>query len=308
MMVAFDKLQGRVGRDAYIPLSFRCSLKLEQVEWEEIVADPGLASFTLRAGQRLFKADGLVNWFDDWLEAETAGVMVERDPLGVVLGTPKPVAKIPDAATWVAARPVATVLDLTRRLGKEVGGQSTLLGYMTGGVTLLGRLYGRQQQKRLVASLNKGKPVAKDRALIEGALQLSIALANAYCEVGVGALLLVEHDVVDGVGCLQAFDALFNLAGYFGVPVVLLSRHSLDGESRRAARDVGVGYVIAPGEQEGGVLAVPVDLLAGSNGALASWVNEQPGAKGQRVFISDWEIPPNVAPENLIALQKHIAG
>ena len=62
----------------FAPFTLRLSMRLEQARWEEVTESSGEAVFLIRSGQRLFGLDAVCAWFDTWLEAEAAGVQIER--------------------------------------------------------------------------------------------------------------------------------------------------------------------------------------------------------------------------------------
>jgi hypothetical protein len=305
MAARLDALRSRLSRDLFVPLTFRLALKLEQTTWGEVAGDPGLASFTLRSVQRLFKADGLVNWFDDRLEAEAAGAKVPRDAGGRASGTAAPVTALPDAKSFRAANPVKSVIDVTTRLCAETGNDGVVFGYLTGGATLLARLYGAVRRDAILGELAAGKVSDGARKAVDAAAQLGVALANAYGEAGVGALVLAEHDRVANASYLRGFDALFNVARYLNLPVLMLCRHALGAAFIEAAKKVGVAHVVARAAKDDTVVAVP----SGSTAELASFVGSwSKGGGSKRLIMTEWDAPADTGPELLIALQKKISG
>lgn len=211
MSVGLDKLLAKKPAGICVPLAFRIALKLDQLSWEEACEDVGLTVFALRNAQKLFKADGVVTWFDTWLEAEACGAQVKRGPLGEVLGASPP-AGVPDTATFVAAAPIARVAEITRRLVGETGEQACVLGYLTGPATLRARLGNAD------------------------AAALSTALVKLYGEAGVGALVFAEDEPP-----ARPFDPVANLAGYYNLPMLLVARGGVTPEQAAA-----LGYRVEP--------------------------------------------------------------
>jgi uroporphyrinogen-III decarboxylase len=298
-----ERLGETLGRDLFVPLTFRLALRLGQLEWPEFAADPGLASFTLRSASGLFRGDALVNWFDDWMEAETAGVVVERDALGEVQGKPSGLSAPPAVDDSLSAEPLRTVLDLTARLCTEVGDRTAVLGYLTGGATLLGRLYGGSRRDKVLAAMRSGKISDGDKKLLDGAVQLSNAVANAYCERGIGGLVFVEHDPVTDFEYFAAFDAVFNLARYYGVPVMILARSQTDAAMAEFVRRCGAKWMVAPGVGQPDVGVVPLDAFgeAGEDAIGAT------GSGRGRVFVTEWDLAPDTAPSAVTAMGDRIA-
>ena len=305
MSVTLDKLASKAGRSLFLPIGFRFLLKLEQVEWEEFCGDPALATFTLRAAQRLFKADGLVNWFDEWLEAEGAGVAVERGALGVVVGAPATPDEIPSREVFARAVAVERSVEIAERMCKETGEDATVLGYLTGVRALLTRLFGVAVARRLVKALATAKLKGADKEAIEAAMALSLVLAKAYCEAGCGALVLAEDEPPGDLRYLSVLAPLLNLAEYYGVPVLLLCRHPVDEAARAAAQAVGIHFVSSPGHCNG-LQMVPNRILMDNPGDAVSWARALPGGGDSQLFVTEWEIPAAAAPEAVIALRKEV--
>jgi hypothetical protein len=213
MSLPLDRLVARPS-GACVPIAFRIALKLDQVSWEEACEDVGLAVFALRNAQKMFKADGLVNWFDTWLEAEACGATIDRGPLGAVANATPPAA-LPDAAAFAAAPAIVRVTEIARRLVGEARKDSTVIGYLTGPATLCRHL-GTDDRQR-----------AADYAL---------ALVKLYGEAGVGALLFAEEEPP-----ARPFDAVANLAGYYNLPMLLAARGGVTPEQAKA-----LGYRVEP--------------------------------------------------------------
>ena len=137
MSARLDRLFAQKRRDLFLPLSFRLSAKLEQMDWEEITEDPVYTTFALRNGQKLFRADGVVNWFDAYLEAEAAGVEVERDEMGTVIRQISSLDSLPNSASVLQQGDIPSAVHVSRRLCEETRDEAAVLGYLTGLHTLL---------------------------------------------------------------------------------------------------------------------------------------------------------------------------
>ena len=296
MSLNLDQLLARPGGAKFLPLAFRLAARLEQIDWREMTGDPASATFALRATQNLLGADGLINWFDGWLEAEAAGTEVARDEIGQVIAAPKPLGAIPDPDAVMAGGDVPAMLETARRLCAESSDQTLVLGYLTGGRTLLDRFLGAK------AASKSAQPE------FESAAQVSLALARAYCEAGVGALLVAEETGAKKMDYLRAFDSLLNLAHYFTVPVVFLCREKLDSAGRDAVRAAGFDHVVAPGDSDSDAQIVGVSntLLTGGDKKLDAWAAARRGSGG--LFLSEWEIDADTAPERIVALGESIKG
>ncbi len=267
--------------DLFVPLIFRLALRLEQVSWEDAREDAPLAAFALGSAQRMFRTDACINWFDTGLEAEATGA-----------GRASP-AEFPDPEAFVAAPAIAHVLEVTRQLCETGGERACVLGCLTGPATLLTRLFGAPGAQKLAAALDAGRLQEAERRRLERAASLSVALARAYCELGAGGLALLEDAVPQSPGLVGAFDALFNLASYYGVPVAVVSRASLPSGVGDAYVQFGAGYLVAPGTKDSRVVAVAPELPSGSEEDL-----RRPTGAG-RLVATTWEVPADAAPERV---------
>lgn len=308
MSVALDLLLGREHRDLFVPLSFRLSARLEQTDWEEMAEDAVYATFTLRNGSNLFGADGVVNWFDTHLEAEAAGAVVERDEMGRVTQRLALPDSIPDAGSVLQQGEIPAALDVARRLSEETLDKSAVLGYLTGLRTLLNHLFGEEEGGRLLQAASSGEASKEDRDALDNTVQISLQLVRAYCEAGVSGLLLAEEDGTEVPASARLLAPVFNVANYYGVPVMLLSRDPLTPRAKEEALQAGFRYVAAPDdgapeETEMAARTIPTDLCVREEAPLKAWVREQRGSGGgARIYVSEWELPAEAIPENLIEL------
>jgi hypothetical protein len=103
---------------------------------------------------------------------------------------------------------------------------------------------------------------------------------------------------------LRGFDALFNVARYLNVPILMLCRRPPDAAFVEAAKKTGVAHVVARVAKDDKVVAVPCGSAAELAGAVGAW------SKGaaKRLVMTEWDVPADTAPDQLIALQKKIGG
>jgi hypothetical protein len=309
MADSIDRLTKSLRRHAFVPLVFRLSLALEQVKWDEFSEDSALAAFVLRSGYRIIKADGGITWFDTLLEAEAAGAKVVRDALGRLTAEPTLPAN-PDPETFAKSALIGVVIDVTRRIVQESAKHTSILGYLTGRRTLLRMLFGAADRDRIVNAVVAGRVKGKDQDAFQTAAQISVRLAKMYGEAGVGGLLITEEDEITDAACVGPFEEVVNVARYYNFPLVLLCRHPVSPELRPTICRVGANYLIAPGSEPGEVLtATPHDVFSQSDSSSTQWVRrELEKTRGHRVFMSTWEIPPNVPPEALTRMRDEIVN
>lgn len=171
-----------------------------------------------------------------------------------------------------------STLALTRRLVEEIGERTAMLGALAGPATLAGCGAAAAETSRLAT-----------------------AAVDGLCGAGVSALVLLEAVADPDPGLFGAYDAAFNLAGYYQVPVLYLARHPLAPDTARAARRAGARWAVGPGDEDGGVASVPVELFDGDGAAAATWAAGLPA--GVRLYVSAWELPADMPVESVAALR-----
>lgn len=294
MSVPLDRLQQRLRRDLYIPVAFRVAFAWAGLPWDKAVSDPVAAADALRRFQRHVQADGVLPWFDGWLEAEAAGARADRDEQGRVVGTPAPPRRLPSAAGLAETPRIRAVLEITRILCAETREQSTVLGCVTGVRTLVARLIGHRP--------------APGATVEPEATEIAVALARAFCEAGVGALVMVADLPMAETADARNFMPITAVAREFAVPTVLMSRHPLSTALEAALHRAGVDHISAPGGRDP-VCAIPGAMLRGAPEAADGWFTLQRGAKpGPRLFLSEWEVPPDARIPTLVALRHKVTG
>ena len=172
-----------------------------------------------------------------------------------------------------AGAPSEAALALTRRLVDEIGAETAVLGTLPAPSTAA---------------------LAGDAA---EAARLTARAVDGLCGAGVAALVMLEEVEHPDPGVFGAFDAAFNLAAYYQVPVLYLARHAQDPRVLEAARAAGARWALGPGDADGGVASVPLDLFA-DNGAATGLL---PGA---RLYVSSWEVPADTPVESVAALRR----
>jgi hypothetical protein len=262
------KLEPALARERlFAPGLFRIALRLEQTAWDEIAESPGETLFVLRSLQRLFGLNATYASFDTWLEAEAAGGAIVRDELGRVSAPPASVTAPPSVESMLAAPPLANAIEVVRRLALEATNTFTF-ATLSAGATLLDHLYGTPA-------------AAASPQVIDHARRLSSSLVQAYCEAGADAIVLLA-DVASPDGAdLELFAPVMNLAAYYSVPVILISRHDLSAAGVAVAAKIGIASWITPAQQSAGVVRLPPDG----------------GPRGTGLALTAWEVDPETDPE-----------
>ncbi len=295
------------GRPFYLPITFALSLRMEQVSWSEACADCGLAAYALRNGMSVFSADGLVNWFDPWLEAEAFGVRLDRNDRGQVAAVEKRVSNVPTAEIFAAAGAVPAAIDLARRLCSETGDRHAVLGYLTGGATIVRHALDVAARGELETGDDISQLPAADQTRLDAIAQCSVYLARQYCEAGVAALLVAEEVMPSGA-IQSACEPLFNLADYYATPIVILHRDKPTAAVIDRYRAAGAYSVLYAAEDQGrdGVV-VPLSASAedagnGSGGAAIA----APHDGHSQLITTAWDLPADCAADRVIAVGRNL--
>jgi hypothetical protein len=276
-------LLNRRGDDLFVPLAFGLSRRIEQAVWQDFVEDPTLATFALSAATKSLHADGVINWFDGWLEAESAGTLCLRDNEGQVAKFEEP-SSLPTAEAILGKLPVRSAIDVAARLCRQVDDQGIVLGYMSGPATMLARVGG--------AADGAGRT-----------LDIMLALAKEYFEAGVSGLLLADEieAAPQQRSAIEALRPLFNLAEYYETPIVYLPRRPPAVEIAAALSAMGARIAAAGGDRQ--ILTLPVGE-ATADDCVALW--RQEAGDRRRLVLSAWDVPAHAPPQDVIAIAQRL--
>jgi hypothetical protein len=274
MAKPLDQLLARASQPIFLPLAFSVARQMEGIDWPEAAEEPALMAHALKQARTLLKADGLVCWFDSWLEVEAAGVRPQRPQTTSAELAPPPLGAAIAQDAFTASPAGKSAIAIARNLAQE----TAVLAAITGPKTLLVRL---------------GAEAAPQSHIALSALSASLALARAYFEAGVSALLLIEEHGVDR-SCLQAGGEIFRLASYFSTPVILLSRAGLDRDCVESARDAGLWPAGASGETR--LRLVPERAFSSGAWEQASTVRSE-----RTVLMSEWDLAATLDLEQAVA-------
>ncbi|MEM6887375.1 MAG: hypothetical protein AAF636_04455 [Pseudomonadota bacterium] len=243
------KDRAKKGHPIFAPIVFRLAMRLEQVDWTEISESPSEAVFVLRSVEQLFKLDALCPSFDPWLEAEAAGVPLQRDDLGYVVEARRRTAKLPLVGEVVEAQQTQNALEVVNRLSTNDGALAPPLASITVGASLLDRL-------RTDAD--------DDSDLPEYCRELTLALARRYLDAGAAGLLLLQDRDDPELVDIKAFEGLFNLGAYYDVPVLFVSCTSVGEKGLQALKSAGAEHYLTPDAKGDGVCAIEDEANASS--------------------------------------------
>lgn len=272
-------------RDLFAPIAFRLSHSLEQVELSETANDAALASFVFGSAQRTLAADATVSWFDTWLEAEAAGVVIGRGSHDVVLSDAALPQDRVDVQATLAAPTIKTVLTTAQHLSGQTE-TGVVLGYLTAPATL-------------ARHLDADDP---DRFHSE-AVAIALGIARSHCEAGVSALLLADEHEADRPAVMwERSSALLNVAQYYETPIVYLCRAGVSPETADRLRDSPLLIADSPFTPD--VVTFPVDASDFASAADRLAVDRSPRA---RLVLSAWDLEPGTPAEDIIQLGSALA-
>jgi len=298
-------------RPYYLPLVFALSMRIENVTWDELRDDGALVALALRGGLSAFHADGLVNWFDPWLEAEAMGLGLVRDETGRVQEVEGPIQQMPSAERFSVSGGIPAAIDVARRLTGELGDRGAVLGYLTGGTTIIEKCFGEEYRKRIASVENVSDLASEDLGLLEAAVQCSVHLAREYCECGVAALLMAEESPPTPV-VLSAYEPVFNLAAYYALPVVIVHKEPIPQAAVTRYADIGGRSVLLPspdGAEPGDCLALPLSVFHGQQeGGTASCEPVAELTRPAKLITTSWDIPPDTNPERVALVGHRVVG
>jgi hypothetical protein len=277
------------GRVLFFPLLFRLILKLEQIEWQEFLEDRALSTFSVRNTQRLFRADAVVNWFDDWIELESAGARVNRDAFGRVTAV-ESLELSADPAAIMAAAPMRRMIEQAQRLVQELGDKCAVAGYLTGPSTLAARARGESSALAMPA-------LAGGHNDWSAASAVTSALARELCEAGCKTLLVVEHEAVTPEAIEQC-GAIINIAQYYDRTMTLLCRYPLSAELADTALRAGFVAVASPDVTRN---------ITTINTAKLERDEFEPIPAEAGTIMTDWEVTLETLPETLIRMREEVA-
>jgi hypothetical protein len=287
----------QAGRPVFAPIVFRLALRLEQAEWSDITGSASEAVFVVRSAQRLFKLDAVCASFDSWLEAEAAGARVGRDALGRVAMRPDRIGSLPAVSEILRSEPVMRTVEIIRRLALDESNAAAPFTSLTMGVTLIDRLSSEVDGgQRFLARMEAASLEKSDLDLLDYARELTVSLAKAYLEAGAACLLLLQEEDSPELVELASFGALFNIAAYYDVPVIILCRHPVSSRGLNALDQLGTGLYVTPAQAGGSIAALSEgesDIILAPPAWLAA---------------TRWEADPDTHPDTIHAWRRQVLG
>jgi hypothetical protein len=283
-----DQLLARAPRSLFVPIAFDLAQRMEGIDGVEAAEDPGLVAHALKQARSLLGADGIVCWFDTWLEVEAAGLTADRASATSTSRLAEPIA----ADVFLEAPAVRSALGVASNLAGSVGADVALIVAITGPSTLFLRMFGDD------ADDAARRVVEKDRSpaglLARSVVEASLGLTRKYLELSVSAVLIVEEGNVESPVHLRAFEEIYRLAGYFNTPMVLLAKGAVTSEAAAEARKANLWLCNEPASEK--IQMIPLAAFR-----AGGWSEQHP-KPGKRVLLSQWDIDGTVANEQAVQL------
>lgn len=306
-----------VSRPPFIPYMATAAAQFMQVPAQKLFSDPTTLANSLQACQRLFKYDGIAILLDTTLEAEACGCRIawrEGEPPEVISHVLQ--GKDPqslDVATLETRGRIPMVLEAAKRLAQTAGKDVTLLGVVTGPITLGKHFIGDD----FIAALDINTQLSQK--VLELAGKIALALAKAYGELKFDAVILADRALASTYPAhypkiQPMLKTLRNLVNFYNMPLILLT-----GRVPPVPVDRFLAFLRS--EADGFSLANPISelktvsqldgklfgrgipksaLLGHADGVEKAVLELVDRSISSRFFItSDWEVPPGTPATNL---------
>lgn len=305
----------QAGRVPVAPLVFSFAGKIRSLGPREVMSDPTALANSLIDARELFGYDAIVTWFDTTTEAEACGCAVDWSAGTPVVAGPVGEGAIaglnPEDIEDRGRVPVAR--EVAARLVKQVGREVTLLGAVTGPLTLFSQLVGCGFREA------SGRDAAASDEKMELVGAVATRMVRLYGELGLDGVMIAEdvpgEELLGGLpGALRFYDQLFGLARYFSSAAVFVSRRCPAAEFGRLVEELLPDCIaITEGaEPREAVLkcrdeevvpaaTVPVEALLAGPGRTAEEVRRclEAGAGGAFLLTTSWEVPAEAPMESV---------
>jgi uroporphyrinogen-III decarboxylase len=309
----------------FVPWILTHAARLEQVPLRRMFADPTQYTKCLQNARKLYGYDGIVGSFDTSLEAEICGrpviwggdyeaPEVSPDP-GFDFG------RLKDVNVENAARTgrFSTVIESLRRINRVAGPDLALAAVVSGPLTLLARLTGRNYLDDFSA-----RPEEAMRA-VESAAGFLLKVVQVYCQLELDIIAISERLMpffppAHLPWLASVFSSIVNTVRFYNAYSVLLPGES-SPENITGLLDLGFDGMVAAGIDTNAwqkikngrscILgkAIPAGILNSSTGELQAYLEKHLPAKNEPgvLLTTDREVPAATPPDNINLLMKMIS-
>lgn len=312
-------------RPVFVPLVYRLAARIDQTPLMDAAADATVYANLLEGAWKLLRQDAITLSFDETLEAEVFGAMVdwpgeyEAPAVTGWLPTGLTAASIENSFRW------SVLIEVTKRLVQTRGRDTAILGVVTGPVSLAALL-------KTHTGLDREYSFEELVALAGGLLAKEI---SSFGETKVDGIILREDPLGEnyfqtfqenGKACRDAYTTLFNLTRFYNQAGLLLVRGGgLDDLASLAEQAGPAGLVLTGLDPDDAALQRLADLSAARKMAVGLPLPfTEPAAAEARLqryedfirqhpapgffYTSDGELPPEVPMESIRDLTGRLTG
>ncbi len=301
----------------FMPWVFTHAARLEQVPLRRMYADPTQYTKCLQNAWKLYGYDGIVGSFDSSLELEICGCPLnwggDYEPPTVSPDPAFDLARLKDINVERAAAMgrFGTVIESLRRINQVAGPNLALAAVVSGPLTLMAGLTGRDPVKYFAE-----KPEEASRA-IESAAGFLLKIVQVYCQLELDIIAISERLMpvfppARFPWLRSTFSPVLNTVRFYNAFSVLLPGESPPADIADLL-DLGFDGIVAAGidtntwqkikSGRSCVLgkAIPAALLNSGTGELRAYLETHlPERVGPGIFLTtDWEVPAETPPENI---------
>jgi len=301
----------------FIPWIFTHAARLEQIPVRRMFADSTQYTKCLLNAQKLYGYDAIIGSFDPSLEMEICGCPLDwGGEYEAPTARPNPgfdLGRLNDINVEAAVKMgrFGTVIESLRRLDRIAGQNLALAAVVSGPLTLLASLTGRD--------LIKDFAERQDEAIrdIDTAAAFLLKVVQVYCQLELDVIVMVEKPIAFCPPGFLArlrtvFSPIVNTVRFYNAFCILLPGESSPGNIADLL-DLGFNGIVAPGvapdawnKMRNGRpctlgRAIPVRLLNADSGGLQQYLETYlSGTSGPGVFLTtDWELPAETPPDNV---------
>jgi uroporphyrinogen-III decarboxylase len=299
----------------FVPWVFTHTARLEQIPVRRIFNDATQYTKCLQNAQKLYGYDAIISSFDSSLEMEICGYPVKwRGDYEAPLASPNPgfdLGRLKDIDVEKAVKTgrFGTVIESLRRINRVAGQNLALAAVVTGPLTLMAGLTGRDPVKDFTE-----RPEEAIRS-VEATAEFLLKVIQAYCQIELDIIAIADSFTgafpSNHLPWLKSiFSPILNVIRFYNAFSVLLPGKS-SPDNMAGLLDLGYNGIVAAGidmdtwdKIKAGrscVLgkAIPTGVLNSSLTELQAYLDiHLPEKTEPGVFLTtDWEVPPETPPE-----------
>jgi uroporphyrinogen-III decarboxylase len=301
----------------FVPWVFTHAARLEQIPVRRMFTDPTQYTKCLQNAQKLYGYDAIISSFDSSLEMAICGCQINwQGDYEAPAISPRPefdFGRLKDINVESASQTgrFGTVIESLRRINRVSGPNLALAAVVTGPLTLLAGLTGRDPLKDFAE-----KPAEAMRAT-EAAAEFLLKVVQVYCQLELDIIVIVDRlmpifPAAHLSWLCSTLSPILNIVRFYNAFSVLLPGES-SPDNLANLLDLGFDGIVAAGidlntwnKLKGGrscILgkAIPSHVLASGRKELQTYLETDLAGKIEPgVFLTtDWEVPSDTPPDNI---------